>query len=183
MTETRTEIVNVVASTRLDRRLNLQKITGALQNSTYEPGNFPGLVYRRTGPKATVIMFTTGKVVSVGTRSEDDARLAILRTLQDLSHVLPGASVAETIRTENVVATARFGGALDLYETQLQFPDSSFEPDQFPAVILATQAGVTFLLFATGKVVCAGAKGEVQARTEIDLLFHQIRYRGLVARE
>ena len=174
------DIVNVVASARLDQRLNLMEITGSLQNSTYDPEGFSGLLYRRTGPKATVIMFSTGKIVSVGTRSEDDGRLAILGTLQDLRHVLPLAKVAESIKTENVVATATFGRPLNLVETQLHVPESAYEPDQFPGIVLRRQSGVTFLLFASGKMVCMGAKGEDQARREIDLLCHDMRFYGLI---
>ena len=73
----KTQIENIVASARLDAKLNLDKIAFKLENSEYEPEQFPGLVYRITDPKVAFLLFGSGKVVCTGGRSVNDVRIAV----------------------------------------------------------------------------------------------------------
>jgi transcription initiation factor TFIID TATA-box-binding protein len=41
-----------------------------LENTEYEPEQFPGLVYKLMEAKATFLLFSNGKVVCTGTKSE-----------------------------------------------------------------------------------------------------------------
>jgi len=62
------EIQNIVASTKLDTRFDIDKMAFELENSEYEPETFPGLVYKMKG-SVTFLIFGTGKIVCVGARS------------------------------------------------------------------------------------------------------------------
>lgn len=62
-------IVNVVASTFVKSTIDIEKLAMIPKQVNYEPEVFPGLIYRRQNPKATVIMFASGKITSVGTKS------------------------------------------------------------------------------------------------------------------
>lgn len=64
------EVQNIVASAELGARLNLDKIAFNLENSEYEPEQFPGLVYRITKPKVAFLLFSSGKIVCTGARNE-----------------------------------------------------------------------------------------------------------------
>jgi len=66
------QIENIVASTQIPARLDLDKIAFQLENSEYEPNQFPGLVFRIKDPKAVFLLFSTGKVVCIGTRKVED---------------------------------------------------------------------------------------------------------------
>ncbi|MDI6825906.1 MAG: TATA-box-binding protein [Candidatus Aenigmarchaeota archaeon] len=71
------EIENIVASAQIPARLNLDKITFGLENSEYEPNQFPGLVYRMKDPKAALLLFSSGKVICTGIRKIEDVEYAM----------------------------------------------------------------------------------------------------------
>lgn len=157
-------VVNVVASTQLDATLDLASIYRMLGHAQYEPEIFSGLIYRRENPKATVILFSTGKVVSVGTTSQEEAREAIEVTIKEV-----GMQGHGLIHVENVVATADIKARIDL-EKLVQASSSPrsivYEPEQFPGLILRRE-GLVMLIFHTGKVTVVGAKDRRQASTAI----------------
>jgi transcription initiation factor TFIID TATA-box-binding protein len=70
------QIENIVASAQLPARLNLDKIAFESENSEYEPAQFPGLVYRLKEPKATFLLFGSGKVICTGIRKIEDVESA-----------------------------------------------------------------------------------------------------------
>ena len=41
-----------------------------MENTEYEPEQFPGLVFKLPGTRATFLLFSNGKIVCTGTRSE-----------------------------------------------------------------------------------------------------------------
>ena len=71
------EIQNIVASAKLGARLNLDTIAFNLENSEYEPEQFPGLVYRMADPKVAFLLFGTGKIVCTGARNAKQIEKAI----------------------------------------------------------------------------------------------------------
>ena len=75
------EIQNIVATADLHTDFDLSLIATALlsENVEYEPEQFPGLVYRLKEPKAVILVFQSGKVVCTGTRTPEDAALAVDR--------------------------------------------------------------------------------------------------------
>lgn len=42
-----------------------------LENTEYEPEQFPGLVYKLDEPTATFLLFTNGKLVCTGTKNKE----------------------------------------------------------------------------------------------------------------
>lgn len=72
-------IQNIVASANLQSTLNLEAVALELENTEYEPEQFPGLVYRLTDPKVVLLLFGSGKVVCTGAKTRDDAKLGVKR--------------------------------------------------------------------------------------------------------
>ncbi len=86
-TEPEIVVQNVVATANLNAELNLDAIAIALDNTEYEPEQFPGLVYRMEDPKVVLLLFGSGKIVCTGAKSIDDAERAtenVRKTLQEL---------------------------------------------------------------------------------------------------
>jgi transcription initiation factor TFIID TATA-box-binding protein len=73
----KTQIENIVASAQLPSRLDLDKIAFEVENSEYEPSQFPGLVYRMKDPKAALLLFGSGKVICTGIRKIEDVEYAM----------------------------------------------------------------------------------------------------------
>ncbi len=71
------QIENIVASAQIPARLDLDKIAFGSENSEYEPSQFPGLVYRMKDPKATFLLFGSGKVICTGIRKIEDIGSAL----------------------------------------------------------------------------------------------------------
>ncbi len=65
------------------------------------------------------------------------------------------------IEIVNVVASATIDQKLDLYKIQKKFPGVEYHPEQFPGVIhRMVDPKTVILIFASGKLVCTGAKKE-----------------------
>src|SRR3989338_10082580 len=65
----RINVQNIVASGSINLLLNLNVLALSLENTEYEPEQFPGLVYKLVEPTATFLLFTNGKLVCTGTKN------------------------------------------------------------------------------------------------------------------
>ena len=154
-------IVNVVASASLDQKINLIDIMKVFRNVEYRPKQFPGLVFRLKRPKTATLIFGSGKMVCTGSKSEKQARSAVNKVVRELKNngiVILGKP---KIVIQNMVASANLHGSIDL-ETAADILDNvMYEPEQFPGLIYRMSDPKTvLLLFASGKLVCTGAKSE-----------------------
>jgi len=73
----RVKVQNMVASGSIGMDLNLNRLAMELDNTEYEPEQFPGLVYKLSGTRATFLLFSNGKIVCTGTRSEPTLKEAV----------------------------------------------------------------------------------------------------------
>ena len=62
-------VQNIVASGAINLDLNLNTLALELENTEYEPEQFPGLVYKLDEPTATFLLFSNGKLVCTGTKN------------------------------------------------------------------------------------------------------------------
>ena len=81
------KIQNIVASANLQSTLNLEAVALELENTEYEPEQFPGLVYRLSDPKVVLLLFGSGKVVCTGAKTKQDARLGVENAKARLSEL------------------------------------------------------------------------------------------------
>lgn len=63
------EVQNIVASGSIKWDLNLNLLSLELENTEYEPEQFPGMVYKLEEPTATFLLFSNGKLVCTGTKN------------------------------------------------------------------------------------------------------------------
>ena len=77
-------VQNMVASGAIGFDLNLNSLAMELENIEYEPEQFPGLVYKLPGTRATFLLFSNGKIVCTGTRSEVKLREAVAKLVVNL---------------------------------------------------------------------------------------------------
>src|SRR3989344_5797254 len=81
------KIQNIVASGSVGMDLNLNTLAMKLENTEYEPEQFPGLVYKLAAAKATFLLFSNGKVVCTGTKSEQEVHAALDKLIENLKRV------------------------------------------------------------------------------------------------
>jgi transcription initiation factor TFIID TATA-box-binding protein len=80
-------VQNIVASGSVGMDLNLNVLAMKLENTEYEPEQFPGLVYKLPELKATFLLFSNGKVVCTGTKSEQEVHAALDKLIENLKRV------------------------------------------------------------------------------------------------
>jgi len=154
-------IQNVVASASLDQKFNLLDIVKTFSNVEYNPKRFPGLVFRLKRPKTATLIFSTGKMVCTGAKSEKLAKSAVNKVVRELKKngiVVLGKPV---IIIQNIVASANLQSQVDLETASDVLDNVMYEPEQFPGLIYRMADPKTVLLvFTSGKIVCTGGKSE-----------------------
>jgi len=177
-------IVNVVASVTLDQKINLLDILKVFRNVEYRPKKFPGLVFRLKRPKTATLIFSTGKMVCTGAKSEKMARRAVHKVVRELKDKGIVILNRPKIVIQNMVASANLHGKIDLEVAADVLDNVMYEPEQFPGLIYRMQDPKTvLLLFASGKLVCTGAKSAEMVHesvakvygvlTDYDLLYEE----------
>jgi len=81
------KVQNIVAAGAVGMPLNLNILAMKLDNTEYEPEQFPGLVYKLPKRKATFLLFSNGKIVCTGTKSEEKANAALEELIDNLKKV------------------------------------------------------------------------------------------------
>jgi len=157
------EIQNVVAVATLDQEIDLLAIMKVFRNVKYDPERFPGLLFRFNRPKTSTLIFTTGKMVCTGAKSEKLAWSAVRRVVRELRRQGFIISRSPEIDVVNIVGTSDVGGEVDLESMADILDDVLYEPEQFPGLIYRmTEPKVVLLVFASGKLVITGARREEQ---------------------
>jgi transcription initiation factor TFIID TATA-box-binding protein len=178
-------IENVVACAALKHGIDLSAVVKAFPVVDYRPKRFPGLIFKLKRPRTTILIFSTGKMVCTGARSERDAVRALKKVVRTLNK--GGIIINGKLETgiKNVVATASLGGKVDL----LQLYDSekgmrgriTYEPEQFPGLIYRmNDPKVVILLFSSGKLVCTGARKEEDVHRAVDNLGQKLDKNDLI---
>jgi len=174
-------IENVVASATLKQNIDLNAIVKIFPGVEYRPEQFPGLVYRIKKPKTATLVFSSGKMVCTGAKSERQARKAVMKVIDELKSngiVIVGKP---DIKVQNIVASAGLGGYIDLEKCAVSLEKMMYEPEQFPGLIYRMDEPKTvMLLFSSGKLVCTGAKKEEDVEKAVKKLKEILESKNLI---
>ena len=107
-------IENVVASATVNQTVNLNLITQIFPDVEYHPDQFPGLVFRLKSPKTATLIFSSGKMVCTGAKSEEQAIKAVKNVVQKLKKGGIPIENEPQIEIQNIVASASLGGKIHL---------------------------------------------------------------------
>ncbi len=129
------EIQNVVASATLDQKFNLLDILKTFRNVEYNPKRFPGLVFRLKRPKTATLIFSTGKMVCTGAKSEKLAKTAVKKVVRELKNNGIIVLGKPEITIQNIVASANLQNKIDLETAADLLDNTMYEPEQFPGLI------------------------------------------------
>jgi transcription initiation factor TFIID TATA-box-binding protein len=174
-------IENVVASATLNQKIDLNSIVRIFPGVEYRPEQFPGLVYRLKKPKTATLIFSSGKMVCTGAKSERQARKAVTKVVDELKRGGIVILAKPEIQIQNIVASAGLGGRIDLEKVTYSLKRTMYEPEQFPGLIYRMDdPKVVILIFTTGKLVCTGAKKEAEVPRAIAKLKETLEEKGLI---
>ena len=174
-------IVNVVASASVDQKIDLNEITRKFPDVEYHPDQFPGLVFRLRTPKTATLIFTSGKMVCTGSKSEEIARKAVKIVVQMLRKGGIKIKKDAEVTIQNIVSSINLGGKVHLEKAARTLPRSMYEPEQFPGLIhRMLDPKTVILVFASGKLVCTGAKNEQDVYRSVNNLHSLLEEKDLI---
>lgn len=153
------QLQNIVSTVNLNCKLDLKHIAQHARNAEYNPKRFAAVIMRIREPRTTALIFSSGKMVCTGAKSEDDSRLAA-RKYARIIQKLGFTAMFLDFKIQNMVGSCdvKFPIRLEgLVLTHSKF--SSYEPELFPGLIYRmVKPRIVLLIFVSGKVVLTGAK-------------------------
>ncbi|KAJ3658725.1 hypothetical protein Zmor_010449 [Zophobas morio] len=153
------QLQNIVSTVNLSCKLDLKKIALHARNAEYNPKRFAAVIMRIREPRTTALIFSSGKMVCTGAKSEDDSRLAARKYARIIQKLGFPAKFLD-FKIQNMVGSCdvKFPIRLEgLVLTHSSF--SSYEPELFPGLIYRmVKPRIVLLIFVSGKVVLTGAK-------------------------
>jgi transcription initiation factor TFIID TATA-box-binding protein len=173
-------IDNVICSFNLKQDIELKTVAFRARNAEYNPRKVNAVVLRFRSPRCTALVYSNGKVMVTGSRSEDDAKTACKKVAVIVSKCdHPDVRFAD-FKIENIVASTdvRYPVRLEglAYEHRAS---SSYEPELFPGLVYRLlEPKVSLLIFVSGKVVITGGRNRndvVEAFKSIYPVLHKYR--------
>ncbi|KFV55817.1 TATA-box-binding protein, partial [Gavia stellata] len=155
------QLQNIVSTVNLACKLDLKNIALHARNAEYNPKRFAAVIMRIREPRTTALIFSSGKMVCTGAKSEEQSRLAARKYARVVQKLGFPAKFLD-FKIQNMV------GSCDV-----RFPIrlEGYEPELFPGLIYRmVKPRIVLLIFVSGKVVLTGAK----ERSEIYEAFENI---------
>lgn len=156
---------NIVSTVDLKCRLDLKTIALNARNTEYNPKRFAAAIMKIRNPKTTALIFSSGKMVCTGAKSEDDSKKAAKKYAKTIKNM--GFEVKfMDFKVQNIVASADVGFAIRLESLSHRHAEfCQYEPEIFPGLIYRIyQPKVVVLIFVSGKIVLTGAKTREQIK-------------------
>ncbi|HME54460.1 MAG TPA: TATA-box-binding protein [Candidatus Lokiarchaeia archaeon] len=177
-------VENVVATVALglepDEKIDLNQIARKFVECEYNPERFPGLVMRIADPKATILIFSTGKMVVTGLRDASETEAVVAIVIKNLKQAKVNITAEPEITIQNLVASGDLHVPIDLNEASIVMENAMYEPEVFPGLIYRMQEPKTvFLIFSTGRIVCTGAKTKEMVGEAVEKLVEEVKNLGL----
>jgi len=179
------KVVNIVASAKLnigekrEDRIDLSLIAIRYKDSEYNPSVFPGLIFKIKEPKSTVLIFSTGKFVITGIRKIEDIDKVVSQIIKIIKKNYNKPINGVHTNLQNMVANGDLHTPVNLTLMGSTLTQAIYEPEVFPGLIYRMEnPKVVFLIFSSGKIVCVGAKSEIDISNAINKLLKQIQELG-----
>ncbi|XP_064789495.1 TATA-box-binding protein isoform X2 [Oncorhynchus masou masou] len=151
------QLQNIVSTVNLGCKLDLKTIALRARNAEYNPKRFAAVIMRIREPRTTALIFSSGKMVCTGAKSEEQSRLAARKYARVVQKLGFPAKFLD-FKIQNMVGSCdvKFPIRLEgLVLTHQQF--SSYEPELFPGLIYRMiKPRIVLLIFVSGKVVLTG---------------------------
>jgi transcription initiation factor TFIID TATA-box-binding protein len=170
-------IQNVVATTNLGVQLDLKTIALRARNAEYNPKRFAAVIMRIREPKTTALIFSSGKIVVTGAKSEAESTKASRKYAKIVYKLGYTKAKFTEFTVQNIVASCdvSFPVRLEgLAHAHNNF--CSYEPELFPGLIYRMmKPKIVLLIFVSGKVVLTGAKVRQEIYDAFNNIYHVLQ--------
>lgn len=83
--------------------------------------------------------------------------------------------MVQDLTIQNVVASANLFCDIPLEKVTITLPNTEYNPEQFPGLVLRLAKGKTALIFSSGKIVCTGAKSAEEVGHMVKMITKELR--------
>jgi len=166
-------VQNIVATVNVGCSLNLKTLAMQMRNAEFNPKRFIAVIMRIREPKATALIFQSGKIVITGTKNELDCRVAARKVCRTIQRVGYSQVRFMDFTIQNIVASADVHFPIKLEKLCNDNSDAaSYEPELFPGLIYRmANPKVVLLVFVSGKIVITGARDRIQVYEAFENLY------------
>ena len=168
------KLQNIVSTANLGCELKLRQIALQARNAEYNPKRFAAVIMRIKEPKTTALIFSSGKMVCTGAKSEEDSKKAS-RKYAKIIRSLGFPVDFKEFKVQNIVGSCDVKFQISLSKLNMKLgrlnagADSGnnknkkyichYEPEIFPGLIYhMLEPEIVLLIFVSGKIVLTGAK-------------------------
>ena len=167
------KLQNIVSTANLGCQLKLRQIALQARNAEYNPKRFAAVIMRIKEPKTTALIFSSGKMVCTGAKSEEDSKKAS-RKYAKIIRSLGFPVEFKEFKVQNIVGSCDVKFQISLSKLNMRLgrlnisSDNGnknkkyichYEPEIFPGLIYhMLQPEIVLLIFVSGKIVLTGAK-------------------------
>ena len=177
-TDIQPKLQNIVSTANLGCPLKLRQIALQAKNAEYNPKRFAAVIMRIKEPKTTALIFSSGKMVCTGAKSEEDSKKAS-RKYAKIIRSLGFPVEFKDFKVQNIVGSCDVKFQISLSKLNMKlgrYPSSfhsgnnktkkyicHYEPEIFPGLIYHMLVPeIVLLIFVSGKIVLTGAKQREQ---------------------
>ena len=178
--ELKPEINNIISSVSLGSNLNIKNIALKIKNAEYT-NNFSKLILKSKNTKASATIFSSGKMVCSGAKTEKQSKSICIKFGKIVNKV--GFNVElKNFKIQNIIASydVKFKICLPKLFNEINtliniskniYNYVKYNSDNFPGLIFyMNDLKVSLLVFEYGKVVISGAK----KKEEIEEIFRNV---------
>jgi transcription initiation factor TFIID TATA-box-binding protein len=174
---------NVVGLVKIAHELDLEKLYIELDNTSYEPEQFSGLIYRNGDHNGTVTLFSSGNILCTGSKDPEILKKIIYDLVKKLKFLDIPILDDYKIQIKNMVFTRTLSQPINLAKVALSFglENVDYEPKDFPGLIYrTTDPKATFILFESGKIICTGADSTTNPETAFKNLEKKLKRHNII---
>lgn len=166
-------VQNVVATVNLSSRIDQRLLCQKARNAEFNPKRFAAVIMRIREPKSTALIFESGKMVVLGAKSEDRARIAARKYAKIIKMCEHGAVKFRDFKVNNMVGVAACDFPIRLESLVLAHAKfSSYEPELFPGLVYRlSKPKLVILIFVSGKIVITGARSYQDLHSAVEKIF------------
>ena len=165
---------NIVSTANLGCDLKLRQIALQARNAEYNPKRFAAVIMRIKEPKTTALIFSSGKIVCTGAKSEEDSKKASRKYAKIIKSLGFPVEFKE-FKVQNIVGSCDVKFHISLSKLHMKLGKITinsnsmnnknrkyichYEPEIFPGLIYhMLEPEIVLLIFVSGKIVLTGAK-------------------------
>jgi transcription initiation factor TFIID TATA-box-binding protein len=171
------KIENIVASGAIADSIDLDVISTTIENCELNKKRFPGAVYRIQDPKIAMLIFSSGKVVLTGVRSDEALKQGLAHLIKKMNEAGVKCFDEPRVKVTNMVCSYDMGNKINLNKVvmTLSLENIEYEPEQFPGLVYRIpDPKVVALLFSSGKIILTGGKNMEDVEKGLEFLEQKI---------